>query len=148
MQETQVQSLSQENPLEKEMAMFFNILTWRIPWTEEPGRLQSMGSQTVGHDLAMTNSTHGIKQYMTFWQLSVWPGVPCAPWGPQDPGAHALSNTMLAASPFILGLGGHMWSSGPHSIGPNGYTSAQVPGEGTQTPPSRGVRTKKSTVWF
>ena len=48
-QETQVQSLGQENPLEKEMAMHFNILAWRIPWTEEPGGLQSMGSQRVGH---------------------------------------------------------------------------------------------------
>ena len=40
-QETQVQSLGQENPLEKEMAMHFNILAWRIPWTEEPGGPQS-----------------------------------------------------------------------------------------------------------
>ena len=66
MQETQVQSLGQENPLEKEMATHFNILAWRIPWTEEPGGLQSMGSQRVGHDLATNNSTHGIKQYVTF----------------------------------------------------------------------------------
>ena len=50
MQETQAQSLGQENPLEKEMAMHSSILTWRIPWTEEPGGLQSMGSQRVGHD--------------------------------------------------------------------------------------------------
>ena len=40
----------QEDPLEKEVATHFSILPWRIPWTEEPGRLQSMGSQTVGHD--------------------------------------------------------------------------------------------------
>ena len=44
MQETQVQFLGQEDPLEKEMATRPNILAWRIPWTEEPGRLQSMGS--------------------------------------------------------------------------------------------------------
>ena len=50
MQETWVQSLGQEDPLEKEMATHSNILSWRIPWTEEPGRLQSMGSQRVGHD--------------------------------------------------------------------------------------------------
>ena len=50
MQETQAQSLGQENPLEKEMAMHSSILTWRIPWTKEPGGLQSMGSQRVGHD--------------------------------------------------------------------------------------------------
>ena len=45
MQEMQVRSLGQENPLEKEMAMQSSILAWRIPWTEEPGRLQSVGSQ-------------------------------------------------------------------------------------------------------
>ena len=47
MQETQVRSLGQEDPLEKEMATHSSILAWRIPWTEEPGRLQSMGSQKV-----------------------------------------------------------------------------------------------------
>ena len=50
MQETQVQSLGWEAPLEKEMTTHSSILTWRIPWTEEPGRLQSMGSQRVGHN--------------------------------------------------------------------------------------------------
>ena len=45
MQETQVLSLSREDPLEKEMATHSSILAWRIPWTEEPGRLKSMGSQ-------------------------------------------------------------------------------------------------------
>ena len=48
--ETQVQSLGQEDPLEEEMATHSSILAWKIPWTEEPGRLQSMGSQRVGHD--------------------------------------------------------------------------------------------------
>ena len=47
MQEIQVQSLDQEDPLEKGMATHFSILAWRIPWTEEPGGLQSMGSQRV-----------------------------------------------------------------------------------------------------
>ena len=50
MWETQVQSLGREDPLEKEMAAHSSILAWKIPWTEEPGRLQSMGSQRVGHD--------------------------------------------------------------------------------------------------
>ena len=50
MQETQVQSLGQEDPLEEEMATHSSILAWRIPWTEKPGGLQSMGSRTVGHD--------------------------------------------------------------------------------------------------
>ena len=50
MRETRIQSLSREDPLEKEMATHSSILAWKIPWTEEPGRLQSMGSQRVGHD--------------------------------------------------------------------------------------------------
>ena len=50
MQETRVQSLGQEDPLEKEMAIHSSTIAWKIPWTEEPGGLQSMGSQRVGHD--------------------------------------------------------------------------------------------------
>ena len=50
MQEMWVQSLGQEDPLEKEMATHSSILAWRIPWTEELGGLPSMGSHRVGHD--------------------------------------------------------------------------------------------------
>ena len=50
MRETWVRSLGRKDPLEKEMATHSSILAWRIPWTEEPGGLQSMGSQRVGHD--------------------------------------------------------------------------------------------------
>ena len=50
MQETQVQSLGQEDPLEKDIATHSSILAWRILWAEEPGGLQSMGSQRVGQD--------------------------------------------------------------------------------------------------
>ena len=57
LQETQVQPLGQEDPLEKEMATHSSILAWRLPWTEEPGRLQSMGSQRVRHN--WVNNTHG-----------------------------------------------------------------------------------------
>ena len=49
-QETRVRCLGQEDPLEKEMATHSSILAWRSPWTEKPGRLQSMGSQKVVHD--------------------------------------------------------------------------------------------------
>ena len=49
-QETSVRFLGQEDPLEEGMATHSNILAWRIPWTEEPGRLQSIGSLRVGHD--------------------------------------------------------------------------------------------------
>ena len=48
--ETQVRSLVREDSLEKEMATYSSTLAWKIPWTEEPGRLQAMGSQRVGHD--------------------------------------------------------------------------------------------------
>ena len=51
-QETWVQSLGQKDPLEKEVATHSSILAWRIPWTEQPGSLQSMGSQRVGRDWA------------------------------------------------------------------------------------------------
>ena len=52
MQETCIQSLNREDALEKGMATHFSILAWKIPWTEEPGRLQSMGLQKLGHDSA------------------------------------------------------------------------------------------------
>ena len=52
MWETGVRSLGREDPLEKEMATHSSTLAWRIPWREEPGRLQSMGPQRVGHDRA------------------------------------------------------------------------------------------------
>ena len=50
MQETWVRSLGQEDPLKKEMATHSSVLAWKIPWMEEPGGLQSMGSQRVGHN--------------------------------------------------------------------------------------------------
>ena len=60
MQETQAQSLGQEDPLEKEMGNYSSILAWRIPWTEEPGRLQSMGSQRGRHNLATEHALQGL----------------------------------------------------------------------------------------
>ena len=48
-QETWIRFLGQKDPLEKGMATHFSIIAWRIPWTEEPGRLQPIGSQKVGH---------------------------------------------------------------------------------------------------
>ena len=58
MWETQVPSLGQEDPLEKEMAIHSSTIAWKIPWTEEPGSLQSMGSQRVRHDWATSISLH------------------------------------------------------------------------------------------
>ena len=58
MQEMQVQSLCQKDLLEKEMATASNILAWEIPWIEEPGGLQSMGSERLRHDLATKHHHH------------------------------------------------------------------------------------------
>ena len=57
MQETWVRSLSWEDPLEEGLTTYSSILAWRIPWTEELGGLQSMGSQRVGHDWATNTGT-------------------------------------------------------------------------------------------
>ena len=62
MPETQIQPLGLEDLLEKEMAIHSSILAWKIPWTKEPGRLQSMGSQKVGHDWATSLSLSTSKQ--------------------------------------------------------------------------------------
>ena len=58
MQETQVQSLGWEDALEKEMATYSSIVAWKIPWTEDPSRLQSMGSQRVEHNLVTKQEQH------------------------------------------------------------------------------------------
>jgi len=63
MQETRVWSLGRDDPLEKEMATHSSVLAWRIPWTKEPGRLQSMGSQRAGHSWKWL--THTIDSYYT-----------------------------------------------------------------------------------
>ena len=73
MQETWIQSLDREDPLEKDMATYSSTLAWRIPWLEEPGRLQSMGLQRVGHDWA-TSLRNKMGSNSSFflgkWQLS------------------------------------------------------------------------------
>ena len=63
MQETQVRSMGQEDPLEKEIAMHSSILAWEIPWTEEFDRLQFMGSKRVGHNLAMDHEHERRRVY-------------------------------------------------------------------------------------
>ena len=65
---TQVLCLGWEDPLEKEMATHFSILAWKIPWTEEPGELQSMGSQKVRHNSHTQHiHTHNCMRYLCFW---------------------------------------------------------------------------------
>ena len=65
MQETQGQSLGWEDPLGRDMATHSSILAWKISWTEGPGRLQSMGLQTIGHDL-VTTQPEGKKIWCLF----------------------------------------------------------------------------------
>ena len=67
MQEMQVRSLGQEDPQEKEMATHFSILVWEIPWTEEPGGLQSLGLQRVRHDWATKQQGGKLESYV--WVL-------------------------------------------------------------------------------
>ena len=71
MQETRVQSLGKEDALEKGMATYSRILAWRIPWTEEPGELQSMGLQRVRHICATNTKYHFIWKWK--WSRSVVP---------------------------------------------------------------------------
>ena len=77
MQETWVQSLGQEDPLEKEMATHSSILAWRIPWTEEPGGLQPMGSQRVGHDWATSLSHTYFIFYICIYIFSIYKHLAC-----------------------------------------------------------------------
>ena len=76
MQEIQVQSLGWEDPLKEEVTIHSRILAWRIPWTEEPGGLQSMGSQRVGHDWATntftkSQSTHCLNSGLWEWRKNL-----------------------------------------------------------------------------
>ena len=93
LQETQVRSLGWEDPLEKEMATHSSILAWRIPWTGEPGRLQSMGSQRVRYDWA-TSLHFGKILWRRKWQSTpvLLSGksqgqrslVSCSPWSRKE----------------------------------------------------------------
>ena len=68
MQETQVRSLGWEDTLEKEMVTHSCILAWEIPWTEEPGRLHSMGLQRVRHNLATKQQKNMIQYYVCIYK--------------------------------------------------------------------------------
>ena len=99
-QETQVWSLGREDLLEKEMATYSSILTWEIPWTEEPGGLQSMGLQRVGHDWGTSLSfflSHQGSPIQT--NLQVVPSCSWGTWGPPGVdgryGCHPFSGSPL-----------------------------------------------------
>ena len=72
MQETRIRSLGWEDPLEKETAAHSSILAWKIPWTMEPGRLQSMGSQRVGHDSATSLTWSHNKKANEVWTIQLF----------------------------------------------------------------------------
>ena len=74
MQETRVRSLGREDPLEKEKTTHSSILAWKIPWSEEPDRLQSMGSQRVGHDrvhIHLFLVARTVKNLPAMWETQV-----------------------------------------------------------------------------
>ena len=96
MQEMQVQPLSWEDLLEKEMATHSSILTWKIPWMEEPGRLQSMGSQRVGHWVTSLSLSLFFLELFLHW-------FPVAYWAPTYLGSSSFS--VLSLCLFILFLG-------------------------------------------
>ena len=97
MRETWVQSLGQEDLLEKEMATHSSILAWKIPWMEEPGGLQSMGSQRVGHDW-LTSLSFSLFFLELFLHWS-----PVAYWAPTYLGSSSFS--VLSFCLFILLMG-------------------------------------------
>ena len=99
MWETQVRSLGQEDPLEKEMATHSSTLAWKIPWTEEPGGLQSVGSQRVGHGKA-GEAFHSWTQYL------IPPSVPHKNFLPprKSPSVGLLMSLRQLSFPFSLPL--------------------------------------------
>ena len=118
MQETWIRFLGLEDPLEKEMATHPSILAWRIPWIQEPGRLQSMGSSydRVGHDWAHTRACvlsgfSRVQLFATLWTVSRqvslsirfsrqehWTGLPCPPPGNlPNPGIEPAPNHAFCA---------------------------------------------------
>ena len=90
----QVQSPGREDPLEGSMATHSSILAWRITWTEEPGRLQSMGLLRVGHDFTFTFHFHALEEEMaTHSSVLAWtiPGTG-EPGGLQSLGSHRVGH--------------------------------------------------------
>ena len=107
MQETQVQSLGQEDPLEKQMATHSSILAWRLPWTEEPGGLQSTGLQRVRHNWVTKYSSLFYKQMESpsFSLKDIWTSGPV--WALNknicsDPTLKSFENWILLLLRFCL----------------------------------------------
>ena len=133
MLDTQVQSLGREDPLEKEMATHSSILAWRIPWREEPGRLQSMGSQRVGHNwatslsLSISSVTQSCPTLCDPTNCST-PGLPAHHQLPESTQTHVHwvsdaiqpSYPLLSPSPPALNLSQHQglfqWVTSSHQV--------------------------------
>ena len=102
-QETRVWSLGQEDPLEKGMAIQCSILAWRIPWTEEPGRLQSMGSQRVGHDWSdFSTQAHAGSSCPWYIVICLWRMPWC--WWLKNTGDFPLYGSSRNTLAFLWGL--------------------------------------------
>ena len=121
MQETRVWSLVREDPLEKGRASHSSVVAWKIPWTEKPGRLQSVGLQRVGHDW-VTNTHTGMKldsfgkaavtkhhkqkwMFSQFWRLKVWASEGLAPFEGCE------GTSILLLFPSFWWLPGNLWYS-------------------------------------
>ena len=119
-QEMQVQSLGGEEPLEEEMATCSSILAWKIPWTEEPGGLQSMGLQRVGHNWACTRTPYSSHRKSPFrgsfvmslsrdasWILApatqLLPGEDCLTTIPTHPCGSYEVSTWISEHSWMLG---------------------------------------------
>ena len=103
MRETRVWSLGWEDPLEKEMATHSSILAWRIPWMGEPGRLQSTGSQRVGHDWATSLTHFGLLEAAH----NLW--IPATSQSQQEWAEFFLHYTTLTSSASLFYISGSLW---------------------------------------
>ena len=146
MWETRVRFPGQEDPLEKEMAIYSSILAWKVPWTEEPDRLQSMGSQRVGHDW-VTSLSLSVKEWERF-RSARWQCSPAPHLGLKGPGSRPYQsfsegpgrscdlcswNPVSFLRPYRAGLGEEMPSpaSSPTLQFPSWFPTGQMQLEAT-----------------
>ena len=97
MRETCIRFLGQEDPLEKEMATHSSTLAWKIPWMKEPGRLQSMGSQRVGHNWVTSLSLFFLSVYLNLWSIVI-----------SSPFINGLSRLFLLLHQQSISVSGHV----------------------------------------
>ena len=117
MQETWVQSLGREDPLEKGMAVHSSTLAWRFPWTEKPGRLQSMGWQRVGHSWATNTFTSKEVIFKLRYFLKIGDKSISVKGNSMCKASEAATNFMCSRSRCVRLV---------RLAGPQGYTRAQI----------------------